>query len=699
MNFLCQRRFAIRRIANLLWLSKHAATLLPPGTVATWRVKSHSCSVRESCLERQNMKNHYTLFTRKERMKIHFLKKLQTPLLLLILLPATLLAQPGDEDKEMHNRAKERDQHAIDDAVNGWWTQSMKNHEQRIAWWREAKFGMFVHWGIYSRPGGEWKGKKVSGYAEHLMRKEQISRADYLALAHTFNPVNFNADEWIRAAKNAGMRYFIITSKHHDGFAMYDSKVSDFNIVKQTPFKRDPMADLAAACKKYGVKFGFYYSHAFDWEHPDAPGNDWEYQNPGGDKNLYGGPNGEKNWFDYHPELLPKAVKYVDEKAIPQIRELLQKYHPDILWFDTPSKLPLSENVRILKAIREVDNNVVVNGRLARSSAISFGDYKNTADRPAEFYPVEGDWEAIPTTNESYGYHQYDLSHKPPAHFIRLMANAASRGGNLLMNIGPMGDGRMDAKDIAILEGIGKWMTVNNESIYGTSASPLPLQSWGTSTYKKDKLYLHVFDLPSDGKLVVGGLKSNVRKAYLLEDTSAKALKTNRLNKKDMILSLPAKAPDPVNTVIVLEMDGNIQTDPVRLLTGDKLTQRLLAFDAEQKGNGFRFGDGKTDRYYVEGWTKPEQSLTWKFRLNEPMTFNTVIKYIAVPEGGGTLNVLLDNTSLFKVDVDSKQPGPASQEPGQLKLNAGVHELIVTPITITGSELMKLLEIELTPME
>src|SRR6185436_6454013 len=169
----------------------------------------------------------------------------------------------GDEDKEMFNRGKQRDQQAIDEAKNGWWTASMRSHAQRIEWWREAKFGMFIHWGIYSLPGGEWKGKKVSGYAEHLMRKEKITRNEYLELAHQFNPVNFNAEQWILNAKNAGMKYFIITSKHHDGFAMFDSKSSDFTIVKQTPFKRDPMADLAAAAKKHGIKFGFYYSHAF----------------------------------------------------------------------------------------------------------------------------------------------------------------------------------------------------------------------------------------------------------------------------------------------------------------------------------------------------------------------------------------------------------------------------------------------------
>jgi alpha-L-fucosidase len=438
---------------------------------------------------------------------------------------------PGDEDADMSNKGKARDQLSIVEAKNGWWTTSMKTHEQRIAWWRDARFGMFIHWGVYSLPGGEWKGKKVGGYAEHLMRKEKITRAEYIALAKQFNPVKFNAEEWMVHAKNAGMKYFIITAKHHDGFALFDTKVSDFDIVDQTPFKRDAMAELAAAAKKHGMKFGFYYSHAFDWEHPDAPGNDWEYNNPGGDKLI-----GTANWFDAHPEWLPKAQKYVDEKAIPQIKELLTKYNPDILWFDTPHKLPLSENIKILKAIRETDPNVVVNGRLVRSGSASFGDYKNTADRPAEFYPTAGDWEAIPTTNESYGYSKYDSSHKSVSHFIQLLANATSRGGNLLMNIGPKGDGSFDTKDLAILNGIGKWLNKNGESIYGSTAGDLPLQSWGVSTMKGNKLYLHVFKYPVDGKLYVGGLKSAPSRLYML--ANKKQLTATRLNNMDVVINL-----------------------------------------------------------------------------------------------------------------------------------------------------------------
>jgi alpha-L-fucosidase len=601
----------------------------------------------------------------------------------------------GDEDKTMANKVKSRDKDAINDAMNGWWTASMKTHDSRIAWWRDARFGMFIHWGVYSLPGGEWKGKKVNGYAEHLMRKEKIPRAEYLQMAHQFNPVKFNADEWVRTAKQAGMRYLIITAKHHDGFAMYNSKVSDYNVVKQTAWKHDPMADLSAACKKYGIKFGFYYSHAFDWEHPDAPGNDWDYKNPGGDLNLYGG----RDWYDLHPELLPKAVNYVNEKAIPQIKELLTMYHPDILWFDTPQKLPLSENIRILKAIRETDPNVVVNGRLARgANNLNLGDYKNTADRPAEFFPVTGDWEAIPTTNESYGYSKFDKSHKPVSFFIQLLAKSASRGGNLLMNIGPMGDGEFAPEDMNILKGIADWMKTYAQSIYQTTKTPLPFQSWGVSTRKGNLLYLHVFNWPQNGTLTVGGLKSNISKAYLMADASKKALNVNRIDPLDVNISLPSHAPDQNNSVIVLETNGTIQTDSVRLVASEGQGNRLLAFDAELLGKGFGFGDGKTDHYYVEGWTNKDQLVKWDFRLIKPARFKVVLKYLADSADGGNFNLKVGDLQKDEEAVSTAKDEVKTIEIGEVSLNPGKNTLTITPIEIKKNGLMKVLEVQLIPL-
>lgn len=602
----------------------------------------------------------------------------------------------GDEDKQMLNTGKIRDQKQINDALNGWFKESMKTHNQRIQWWRDAKFGMFIHWGVYSLPGGEWRGKRVSGYAEHLMRKEKISRQEYLKIANQFNPIQFNADEWVRNAKKAGMNYLIITAKHHDGFAMYDSEISGFNIVQETAWKHDPMKDLAASCKKYGLKFGFYYSHAFDWEHPDAPGNDWEYKNPGGDLNLYDG----RNWYDLHPELLAKAINYVNGKAIPQIKELLIKYHPDILWFDTPHKLPLSENIRILKAIRETDPGVVINGRLVRGSGnLMMGDYKNTGDRPAEFAPVTGDWEAIPTTNESYGYSKFDNSHKPVSFFVQLLAKAASRGGNLLMNIGPMGNGAFDKKDISILKGIGTWVDINRESIYQTHSSPLPLQSWGVTTMRDNKVYLHVFDWPKNGKLMVGGIKTTIKKAYLLSDKTQKKLPVDFLSSIDLIIQVPKQEPDTSNSVIVLDFINEIKCDSIRVVSSNGAT-RLLAFDAELNGQGFTFGDGKSASYFVEGWKSKSQSVSWVFRSAEPEMFKVVLKYTVSPETEGTAQIQVgDQVFTEKITATKSGINTITKEIGIVKFNKSIAEIKISALDIKRTELMKLLEVQLTPVE
>ncbi|SMD03912.1 alpha-L-fucosidase [Pedobacter nyackensis] len=599
----------------------------------------------------------------------------------------------GDEDKEMFNRAQQRDQKAMEEASSGWWKNSMKTHDARIAWWRDARFGMFIHWGLYALPAGEWKGKEVKGYSEHLMRKEKITRADYLDLAHLFNPTKFNAEAWILEAKKAGMHYFIITAKHHDGFAMYDSNVSDFNIVKQTPFKRDPMAELAAAAKKHGMKFGFYYSHAFDWEHPDAPGNDWEYNNPGGDK-LHGG----TNWYDTHPEWLPKAVKYVDQKAIPQIKELINKYHPDILWFDTPQKLPLSENIRILKAIRETDPDIVVNGRLVRSAKVNFGDYVNTGDRPAELLTVAGDAEAIPTTNESYGYSKHDNSHKSAKFFIQLLANSASRGANLLMNLGPKGDGTFDQKDKNILDSIGGWLSQNGEAIYGTQRGVLPIPAWGVSTQKGQLIYLHVFNWPKDGNLVVGGLKSDVKAAWFLTDKNKKKLAVKRLGASDVNVSLPANAPGSPDVVLVLEVNGKIEADAARVLDPNIPVNRFLVFDAKQQGKKLGFGDGKTDRYFVNGWSSKDSNLSWNLKALKPARYKIIAKYIA-DEGGSTYEIKVGDFSKKEEVIASQKGAVVTQEICVAELGEGAYQLNVTPLAIKGAELMKLLEIQLLPIK
>ena len=555
----------------------------------------------------------------------------------------------------------DRDRKAIDEAEQGWWKAAQATRDQRLSWWREARFGCFIHWGVYSGPAGEWNGKPFKGYAEHLMRIQKIPLAEYKTkVVAPFNPEKFNAEEWVSLIKGAGMKYLIITAKHHDGFAMWPSKVTKYNIHDATKFQRDPMRELADACKRNGIRFGFYYSHAFDWEDPDAPGNDWDYDNPGGDKNLHGG----VQWYDLHPDLLVKARRYVDRKAIPQVQELIRMYHPDIMWFDTPQKLPVSEQLRVLQAVREADPNVVINGRGARAGGKQFGDYQNTGDRAAEFRATEGDWEAIPTTNESYGYHKFDDSHKTPQFFVRLLVKAAARGGNLLLNIGPMGNGEIDPKDQAILRGIGTWMRGNGDSIYGTVRTPFAPFAWGETTVKGKTLYLHVFEWPRDGKLVIG-------------DTAVK---------------YRPREPDAFDTVIPVT---EWKADPVRLLS---TVQRnvLGTFDAQTP---LRFTDGKAPHAYCYDWTSTEQTVLWPARLRTPGEFEVWVKYsTGSAKSGGRFAVEIGNARLEAVvEPTAKDTEPREVKLGSVKVPAGEADVRVRAIKIEGGELMRLFSVTLKP--
>ena len=572
----------------------------------------------------------------------------------------------------------------------------MKGRDDRVGWFRQARFGMFVHWGVYSALGGVWEGQPVTGYAEHIQRIRKIPIPVYREkVAGIFNPTGFDADAWISAAKRAGMGYFIITAKHHDGFAMYDSAVSDYNVVKATPWKRDPMKDLKAACAKHGLKFGFYYSHAFDWGEKDGAGNDWDYQNPGGDRELHGG----RDWWKATPGLRPKLRRYVDEKAIPQLKELIAKYDPDILWFDTPHKLPPDENLRILRAVREAKPSIVVNGRIVQplpgGPKARFGDYASTADRPAELPPHDGDWEAIPTTNESYGWHQKDASHKPPAHFVQLLAKAAARGGNVLLNVGPMGDGRIDPKDQAILDGLAAWMKHSRESIVGTERTPLPVQAWGESTRKGNTLYLHVLRWPTKRLLILGGLKSPAKGAHFLKDPRRRPLNVTRMGELDLAIALPAKPIDGADSVIALALDGEPQVDAARLLSTESGLDELRAFDAKID-EGLAFGAGKVRDAWVHRWTAPELGVRWPVRLAERASFAVSIAYDApAASAGGTFEVLFGDKKVVGTVVET----PAAPVPlGRVTLEPGVFDITVRGTALKGEELMRLRSLRLTPV-
>jgi len=578
-----------------------------------------------------------------------------------------------------------------------WWRDAKTNRDERLEDWRDARFGCFIHWGASSSLGSTWKGKAYRGYGEHIQRMAKIPCEEYRRdVVGKFNPTEFDADAWAKTIKAAGMRYVIITAKHHDGFAMFDSDVSDYNIVDATPFGRDPMAELKAACDKNGLKFGFYYSHAFDWGEPNGPGNDWDYENPGGDKHLFASRN--TKWFDEHPELAPRIRKYVDEKSIPQVKELIAKYDPDFLWFDTPHKLPPEENLRILKAARTAKPNIVINSRVVsgyEGGPDHFGDYASTGDRAVDFPAKEGDWEAIPTTNESYGYNASDRSHKTPEFLVRVLVKAVARGGNMLLNIGPKGDGTIDAADIRILEGIGKWMDVNEASIRGTVRTTLPVQAWGESTRKGNTFYLHVFDWPANGVLQLGGFLGKVKKASLLSDKAQTAIAHKRTDDRTIEFEVPANAPDVASSVIVVEVDDAENVDKHRLLSTRQYNM-LRAFDGIAVGGAFKYGNGKITNNGVSGWKNSDQSMTWPVYLTEAGEFKVVAEYKPYKQANRFI-VEAGNTTLSDTTM-TKGKNYIMHDLGTVNLSSGEQVIKIHADGIPEGDLMELRALHFIPL-
>jgi hypothetical protein len=629
---------------------------------------------------------------------------MRTPIVAISLVLTLLSGQTRAQQEQPEDnlspplRGSPRDVDAGQRALKEWWLAADRTRDQRLQWWRDARFGAFIHWGVYADPAGEFEGKRSGSYAEHIMRSNTIPLKTYKEkIVASFNPTKFDANAWADLFQRAGMKYVIITAKHHDGFAMWPSDAYPYDI-RLTKFKgRDPMRELAYACRERGMKFGFYYSHAFDWEHPDAPGNDWDYEQPGGDKKLHG----QELWYDENPELLERAKNYVDKKAIPQLKELIRNYQPDILWFDTSGKLPFSEQIRIVEACRLASPDVVINGRAARGVGRNWGDYINTADNPAEVRPTDGAWESIPTVNNSYGYHQHDKNFKTPEFFIQLLAKVTAKGGNTLLNVGPTGSGEIDPDTTRILTGIGRWMKLNGESIHRTTRTPLDRQAWGDSTVKRNVVYLHVFDWPTDQQLIVGGLLSDVDSAHLLADPQHKPLRVRRLSEHDVVIQVPKEPLDKTNTVIELKLYGAVKAKPGRLLATNVTTNRLLAFDAAANGRRIRYGDGKQARYYVAGLESPSDSLTWPVRLNDPAKFDVTLRY-------STSNA--NQTGSYKLRVDQKilqgtvkptESATTMQDValGTVQLYPGEYEIVLQPTNVpeAGVDLMNVFEVNLTP--
>lgn len=321
---------------------------------------------------------------------------------------------------------------------------------QPAPWFADGKFGLFLHWGLYSQTAGDWNGHPTKG-GEHFMLYERIPVKTYAKIADQFNPTGFDADRWAQMAHDAGMKYLVITAKHHDGFAMYNSAVSDYNIVKRTPWAKDPMKELAAACKKYGLKLCFYYSLGRDWENPDVPTN-WPVK------------AGRSNTWDYPDEDAKDLNKYVENKVKPQLRELLTQYGPiGIIWFDTPELITKKQSQEIKDLIHSIQPDCIINSRIGNG----LGDYAVVEQSLVS--TARKNWEACITMSENWGYNRHDTKWKSPELLVRNLIEVVSKGGNLLLNVGPKGDGTWPVESQENLHAIGSWMKTNGEAIYGTT--------------------------------------------------------------------------------------------------------------------------------------------------------------------------------------------------------------------------------------
>ena len=361
----------------------------------------------------------------------------------------------------------------------------------------ENKYGMFIHWGLYSQCGGVWKGKRMEDggegplVAEWIMRRKMIKRSEYAKLAKTFNPIKFNADEWVSIAKAAGMRYMVITSKHHDGFALFNSSVSDFNVVKATPFKRDIIRELEQACLNAGLDFGVYYSHALDWK-------------DGGDSGMkdYGPENPKErrqalfpNYFDPSPV---KFDDYIKNKSLPQVEELVTNYQLSEMWLDTPIYIPPNHSFDFYKKIYAANPQILVNQRIGNG----FGDIGIPGDNIIPDEASANTWEGIATTNNSWGFKSYDTDWKSPLETLYWLIANVSRGGNFLLNVGPDGQGEIPEKSVENLLEVGKWLKVNGKAIYGSKPwriskeGPTEIKIKGTS-HRRDNQFAFAFK-PND---------------------------------------------------------------------------------------------------------------------------------------------------------------------------------------------------------
>ncbi len=541
--------------------------------------------------------------------------------------------------------------------VNPYEKETKAQKDARMNWWREARFGMFIHWGVYSVPAGTYNGRRINGIGEWIMNRGKIPVAEYREYARQFNPVKYDADEWVRLAKEAGMKYIVITSKHHDGFALFDSKATAWDVVDASPYGKDLLKPLAEACQRHGLKLGFYYSQAQDWNHPGgaASGGHWDKAQDG------------------------SMDDYLRQIAVPQVREILSNYGPvAVLWWDTPTGMN-KERASMLLPLIKLQPGIIINNRLG-------GGFAGDTETPEQFIPATGfggrDWETCMTMNNTWGYKSYDDNWKPVEVLIRNLVDIASKGGNYLLNVGPTSEGLIPQPSVERLRAVGQWMKTNGEAIYGSSASPFRRLPWGRCTRKVEggqtTLYLHVFNWPADGKLLVPGLKNEIVGAWLLVDADKTRLGAQQVA-DGTVISLPAAAPDLICTVVVARIQGEPEIAASTIVQDLDGSLRLLAEEAVCHGGQVKFESG-AQRDCVGFWLDPSDWVEWQFNATKPGKYRLQAEIASL--GAGSFEVSLGGQ---KVKVAAPNTGDYGKfrrtNLGTLEITAaGKTSLAVKPV-------------------
>ncbi len=553
-------------------------------------------------------------------------------------------------------------------------------------WYSDAKFAMFIHWGLYSGPGGIWEGEHYYGISEWLMNRAKISVADYEKLATNFNPTEYDANEIAKLAADAGMKYIVITSKHHDGFGMYDSKVSDYDIVDATPFKRDILKELEVACKAHGLKLGIYYSQAQDWHERHAFGNEWEFSAEGRDYDIY-----------------------MEAKALPQVEELLENYEIQLIFFDTPVGIKKEQVLRFREAVERIRPNCLVNSRIGQG----LGDYATLGDNEIPDAIKDGLWEAIDTHNNSWAYSKLDINWKSSDEILHNLVRVLCKGGNFMFNIGPKGDGSIPKESVSILREVGKWVHANEEAIYGTRAVAMGDQKWIEGTHADGKTFLFVLDWPKTGKLWIPKTGGDVKKAYILE--GKQSVKLARDGDRTYVELGKRVTLNPKGSVIVLEHEEPLSFDDRKWVVPG-ITNELFPHSAKIDGVEFEakvrwmeiFGDWQSVPS-LQYWEEGGDGAAWDFYSPEAGNYYLEIEYSAAADGDlkeGVLTidgeeqpfVTVFTGDTFDEDVEGRNmPRYMKRRIGMIALGAGDHVLSLRRNYEGKTGWIRLSKVSLTP--